>query len=245
MFVFVLVYKSTSCVDVLMKGHRKDGVYHIRPDQQRPMMTVYCDQMRQGGGWTVIQRRINGTVDFYKTWNEYKLGFGSLEGEFWLGNDNIHFLTSQSVELLIEMETFGGVYYYAHYSHFEISNEAAKYQMKISGYSGTAGDSMTKLHNGAYFSTKDRNNDPGANDCANLFNSGWWFKQCKDVDLNGVYVATKVGIDHRGLKWEHLLGVGNNLKSSEMKIRPKQGKLLTGCFGRWLENHYTSFNFSY
>lgn len=46
-------------------------------------------------GWTVIQRRINGTVDFYRGWNDYKNGFGDLLTEFWLGNEKIHQLTSQ------------------------------------------------------------------------------------------------------------------------------------------------------
>jgi len=195
------------------------------------MMTVYCDQMRQGGGWTVIQRRINGTIDFYRTWSEYKLGFGALEGEFWLGNDNIHLLTSASpMELMIEMETFGGHYFYAQYSSFYVHNEGAKYRLDISGYSGTAGDSMTVVHNGALFSTKDQNNDNGQIICTKLFNSSWWFKQCKDADLNGVYVAYEDGENTKGIKWENLWNSNDkyqkNLKSVEMKIRPKQGKLI-------------------
>ena len=44
------------------------------------------------GGWTVIQRRMSDT-DFYKTWQEYKDGFGDLNENFWLGNDNIHTLS--------------------------------------------------------------------------------------------------------------------------------------------------------
>lgn len=188
-------------------------------------MTVYCDQMRQGGGWTVIQKRINGTIDFYRTWNEYKLGFGALEGEFWLGNENIHLLTSSSpMELLIEMETFGGKYFYAQYSTLNVRNEAAKYTLDISGYAGTAGDSLTTLHNGAPFSTKDQNNDVTGHNCPELFNSAWWFKHCKDADLNGKYVAQESGTTYRGIKWEALLGMNKNLKSVEMKIRPKQGK---------------------
>jgi len=38
-----------------------------------------------GGKWLVIQRRINGSVDFYRNWTDYVAGFGELEGEFWYG----------------------------------------------------------------------------------------------------------------------------------------------------------------
>ena len=59
-----------------------------------------CDMETDGGGWTVIQRRINGSVDFYKGWEDYELGFGDLETEFWWGLKKIHCLTSQgSIEL--------------------------------------------------------------------------------------------------------------------------------------------------
>ena len=50
-------------------------------------------------GWTVIQRRQDGSVDFNRKWDEYKRGFGTLESEFWLGNDNIHYLTKQGMNI--------------------------------------------------------------------------------------------------------------------------------------------------
>ena len=51
--------------------------------------SVFCDMENNNGGWTVIQRRSDGSVDFFKNWVDYKFGFGSLENEFWLGNDKI------------------------------------------------------------------------------------------------------------------------------------------------------------
>lgn len=33
----------------------------------------------------VIQKRFNGYVNFDRTWEEYKKGFGSVSEEYWLG----------------------------------------------------------------------------------------------------------------------------------------------------------------
>ena len=54
---------------------------------------VYCDQTTAGGGWTVIQEKMDGSVNFNSTQDDYKHGFGNLVGEFWLGLDKINRLT--------------------------------------------------------------------------------------------------------------------------------------------------------
>ena len=77
-------------------------------------MQVLCDMTTNGGGWTVFQRRLNGSVDFYRDWSSYKNGFGDLHGEFWLGNDNLHRLTAAgSVSLRVDLEDFEGNITYA------------------------------------------------------------------------------------------------------------------------------------
>ena len=55
---------------------------------------VYCDMSTDGGGWNVLQRRQEGSVDFYRGWNDYKSDLGQLNAVFWLGNDKIHRLTA-------------------------------------------------------------------------------------------------------------------------------------------------------
>ena len=99
---------------------------------------------RDDGGWTVFQRRIDGSVYFYLDWASYKHGFGNLGGQFWLGNGKIHRLTaSDDVKLRVDLEDYDGNIKYAEYSTFKVADEGDKYRLSIGEYSGTAGDSMS------------------------------------------------------------------------------------------------------
>ena len=88
-------------------------------------------------GWLTVIRRINGTVDFNKTWNEYKVGFGDVSHEHWIGNDNLNLLTYYyNTTVKFELEAFNGDKFVMKYSTFKVKNEASKYQLSIFGYSG-------------------------------------------------------------------------------------------------------------
>ena len=182
---------------------------------------VYCDMRTDGGGWTVFQRRQDGSVDFYRGWNDYKSGFGQLTAEFWLGNDKIHRLTAaRPSSLRVELEDWNGVRVYAKYGKFNIGDEQAKYRLKVGSYSGTAGDSLGPgdhdLNNMA-FTTKDRDNDRNGFNCAVRWTGAWWYKSCHNSNLNGKYLGEKH--DSRGLKWNRFRG-SLSLKFTEMKLRP-------------------------
>ncbi|KAK0065253.1 BpsFReD22.4, partial [Biomphalaria pfeifferi] len=120
---------------------------------------VMCDTKTDGGGWIIFQRRINGKVDFYRGWKEYRDGFGDYNiGEFYLGNENIFKLTSTGqYDLRIDLE-FNYVKYFAQYKDFKVLSETEKYKLKIGDYSGNAGDDLSR-HNNMFFSTFDREND--------------------------------------------------------------------------------------
>ena len=114
-------------------------MYIIKPDNQSAF-NVFCDQTTAGGGWTVFQKRIDGSVDFNLNWSDYKRGFGNLGGEFWLGLDRIHRLTSDNNSMLrVDMVDFEGRSAYAEYSSFGVRSEHDKYQL-ILGYYNTSGD---------------------------------------------------------------------------------------------------------
>ena len=85
----------------------------------------------------MFQKRQDGSVDFYRDWNEYKRGFGNLNGEFWLGLDKINILTSsRKYKLRIDLKDAAGNTSYAEYALFEIGSENTKYKLCVGKYSG-------------------------------------------------------------------------------------------------------------
>ena len=185
-------------------------------------MQVYCDMESDGGGWVVFQRRMDGTEDFYRGWDDYVKGFGDLNGEFWLGLNKIHRLTNAVTDvnstLRVELEDFDKQTRFAKYDLFKVNDSSTKYQIEIGGYSGDAADSMTYC-DGMKFSTKDQDNDVYGSSCATRFKGGWWYKSCHHANLNGLYLSGTHSTYADGIEWYHWKGYYYSLKISEMKIR--------------------------
>jgi len=173
-----------------------------------------------GGGWTVFQRREDGSVDFYRYWTDYQQGFGNLSGEFWLGLDKIHRLTSTTTQLRVDMQDFEGNSRYAQYSSFSVGDSVSKYTLSVSGYSGTAGDSLVIGHNGHKFSTRDQDNDANTlESCAITYKGGWWYNACHYSNLNGLYHGGTYTSGADGVNWYAWRGHSYSLKFTEMKLR--------------------------
>ena len=183
---------------------------------------VYCDMETGGGGWTVFQRRMDETEDFYRNWADYVKGFGDLNGEFWLGLNKIHRLTNRpsttATALRIDLEDFDGNIRYANYSSFKVLDSSRKYQLNVAGYSGNAGDSLTN-HNGSDFTTRDQDNDQWYSNCAESYKGAWWYNQCHYSNLNGRYLSGSHSSYADGVQWSSWLGFYYSLKITEMKLR--------------------------
>ncbi|EDV98578.1 GH22326 [Drosophila grimshawi] len=136
-----------------------------------------CDSETAGPGWTVIQQRINGKEDFNRNWATYREGFGSFDGDFFLGLEKIHRLTRfKPHELYIYLEFIDGKVEYARYQQFAIAGESDEYRLGLSGFSGNVLDRMIQCNNNQKFTTYDNDND-GWNDgnCASRYLGGWWY----------------------------------------------------------------------
>ncbi len=125
-------------------GKRISGVYTIDPDNAGAF-DVFCDQTTTGEGWTVFQKRLDGSVDFYRGWDDYKRGFGNLNGEFWLGLDKIHRLTKERSRLRVDLEDTTGKTAYAEYDFFGVASERSKYKLSLGTYSGMCLDIFVAL----------------------------------------------------------------------------------------------------
>ena len=85
----------------------------------------------------MFQKRLDGSVDFYLNWSDYKHGFGNLSGEFWLGLDKIHRLTSDNNTMLrVDLEDFEGNTAFAEYNMFGVMSENFKYKLILGSYEG-------------------------------------------------------------------------------------------------------------
>lgn len=91
--------------------------------------------------WKVFQRRTDGNTDFYKNWDTYRYGFGSFDADFWLGNEQLHYLTNQkNYKLRVDLVTSGGSSKYDEYALFRINDNENKFRLEnLGSQSGTAG----------------------------------------------------------------------------------------------------------
>ncbi|XP_011490239.1 ryncolin-1-like [Oryzias latipes] len=171
------------CASIYFSGVRRSGLYAVVPSLSGLPVDVYCDMDTEGGGWTVIQRRVDGSVSFNRNWRDYRDGFGDLHSEFWLGNNHIHELTAQGeYSLRIDLEDWNIQHKYALYQSFRVEDEEHQYRLHVSGFSGTVQDSFSWYHDKQSFSTPD-----SGNICAEISHGGWWYNQCFYTNLNGVY----------------------------------------------------------
>ncbi|XP_033117445.1 ryncolin-1-like [Anneissia japonica] len=223
----VLLYMKAvrDCTDVTEKRPScESGVYQIQPCTLCDAFLVYCEIDTDCEAWTVFQRRQDGSVDFYQSWQNYISGFGDLSGEFWLGNEKIHKITSSGkYEFRIDMVDSDGSAFHVTYESIEIGSEAENFRVDFGNYIGVkstaaegfsyTNDAANYYNNGMMFSTFDRDNDNLLGSllpCSMQYKCGWWFNGCYRSNLNGKYES--------GMIWD-VTGSKRVLRFSEMKIR--------------------------
>ncbi|XP_067894466.1 fibrinogen-like protein 1-like protein [Heterodontus francisci] len=214
---------QNDCYEIFQQseGKAKDGLYVIR--LMKDLIVVYCDMQSAEGGWTVIQHiTANSSLDFDRTWQDYKQGFGLVNGDHWLGNEFMHRLTSKPspYKLGIKLIDMNGEMKWGEYDPFRIEGEESRYKIRLGLYQGTATDALTQdtetyNHDNQEFTTKDRDNDNYFQNCAKLElhgipGGGWWYNACAGANLNRRNVVY----------WQNDCNKDNLCKYAWMMVKP-------------------------
>ncbi|XP_078697363.1 uncharacterized protein LOC144925281 [Branchiostoma floridae x Branchiostoma belcheri] len=213
------------CAALYEQGEENSGIHTICPDGGSPF-EVWCDMAGQDGpGWTVMQRRLDGSISFDRPWEEYRKGLGDLDTEYWLGNDNLHYLTSQQKYVLrITAAAWSGDLRYVDYREFAVADESQGYQVSYDRrVSNMEGDFIIK---GAKFSTWDKDQDTHTyENCASKLGGGGWYTNCGiTANVNGRYYTggsylSQTGFPD-GLFWAAWEGPWYSMRLTVMKLRP-------------------------
>ena len=209
-------YLIDNCCELGEPSSKPSGMYIIK-DYYEPTnleVAAYCSE----GGWLVIQKRQDGSVDFNRTWAEYENGFGSLTTEFWYGLDSLNYLTSKGTwEMMIDVQLTDGTAISLHYRTFKVGPADDMYRLTIGEFQGTIDDPMA-YHNGMRFTTKDVDNDRMMlRNCAVYRGpeeptGGWWYNRCWHINPNMILQDNTSGLVFNS-NW-------HGFKSVQMKIRP-------------------------
>ncbi|KAM6939470.1 microfibril-associated glycoprotein 4-like [Xenentodon cancila] len=215
-------YLPIDCDDVYWHDNTStSGVYTIYPAGPVTPLQVYCDMDTDGGRWTIFHRRIDGSESFFRSWKDYKAGFGNVAGEYWLGLENIFLLTMRkNYELRVDMEDWEGGHASAQYASFSIDPESTGYQLHLGGFTGgAAGDSLTN-HNSMKFTTLDKDQDNWEKNCARQFLGGFWYNACHMTNPTGMYAPHgAINYENVHVIWHTWKGWNYSLKTIAMKIR--------------------------
>ncbi|XP_063863271.1 ficolin-2-like [Scylla paramamosain] len=187
-------FRPVDCADLLLAGASVSGVYEIYPFTcmcAKPVK-VWCDMETDGGGWTVFLSRQHQKVqlDFSRTWNDYKKGFGIPYSEYYLGNDVLHQMTfSRFYAIRLDVTLASGGYDFATYQYVKIGSENTRYSASVWGtqLGGTSNTNCLDQMNGRAFITRDRDLDSSSSNCAIQRRGAWWYHSCSYFNPTGPF----------------------------------------------------------
>ncbi|XP_061696352.1 angiopoietin-related protein 4 [Syngnathoides biaculeatus] len=220
------VEMASDCHELFLRGESTSGVYTIQPDNIEPFK-VFCE-MTADGGWTVVQNRQDGSVDFDQLWSAYEKGFGNLNGEFWLGLEKIHSIAKNGGYVLqIKLSDWGNDLASIRLP-FQLGGEETHYSLRIqevTTFSPLESALGSDAASGLPFSTRDQDNDHKKDaNCAKHLSGGWWFSNCGQSNLNGRFFQSPPPKQRhqrkQGIFWKTWRGRYYPLKSSTMMIAP-------------------------
>uniref|UniRef100_A0A0K8RK19 Putative ficolin/ixoderin n=1 Tax=Ixodes ricinus TaxID=34613 RepID=A0A0K8RK19_IXORI len=231
--------RTVSCAQLRRMGYNVSEDYWISPYTD---FFARCDMDTDGGGWTIIQRRSwdeEGEDKFEKSEKEYEKGFYGGVSSYWIGNENIHALTSHPSNeqaLRIELTKQNNKRIIVNYGKFKVGSKNDGYMLTYDDYwspNGTEYDGLA-FHNRTKFSVMKQNDR--VDSCSKSRRSGgWWYPPfgCLFSNLNGRKFKSGVPQNNmgHGITW-YKIGDMSSFRdvyeSVEMKVRDADYKFCTG-----------------
>ncbi|XP_062595215.1 angiopoietin-1-like [Saccostrea cucullata] len=205
-------YWYTDCYEAYHSGHTVSGVYTIYPwGRLGKSLQVLCDMDIPPGGWTVFQKRFDGSVIFDRHWDDYKNGFGTVKSEYWLGNEAIYELTrSEQTRLHVSLTLKNGTEYNLLYNYFYIGNETTRLRLYLLGPVLGNGVQGFLRQSGEIFAT------PDTSSLAKTNNGGWWFSP--PYYHNMLYFNGDYGMPTWIYPWYGLADTGETVLKTKMML---------------------------
>jgi hypothetical protein len=187
------------CLDARLQGHTQSGLYTVNPSSDKPF-TVECDMDTDGGGWTVFQRSQTNASSPRHSWHDYVHGYTENDGNFWLGLEQLHLLTSKHylTQMRVDVtDMTNGTTKSVLFEEFFIDSRQQDYEpyvRKITTGGGKDGvrdgkngidpsndnDSADDDIEGLSLWAEPLENDSNSDTDCEMKNVGrWWFTQCK------------------------------------------------------------------
>ncbi|KAI8777962.1 BgiBFREP24 [Biomphalaria glabrata] len=213
-----VVSNATGCDDPkLTVGYH---ILEIVPKDGLGPIKVLCHVRIQGEGWIVFQKRFDGSVDFYRNFRDYEVGFGTVSPttEYWLGLENLRRLLVDNGDengLRVDMTERGTAFNFTRiYPIFRVG-PGDGYTLIADGYSD--GGKGLSENSGAKFSTYDNDHSLGCPSSLRL--AGWWFHEgCGFVNLNGLWGLAS---GEASMFWYEIYNhPTHSMQATEMKFRP-------------------------
>ncbi|XP_010604022.1 angiopoietin-related protein 4, partial [Fukomys damarensis] len=214
------------CQELFEEGERQSGLFQIQP-QGSPPFLVTC-QMASDGGWTVIQRRQDGSVDFNRPWEDYKAGFGDPQGEFWLGLEKMYRLArGRGSRLAVQLRDWEG---HGRSLQFPVhlGGEDTDYSLQLTAPVASELGAASTVPSGLSLPFSTWDHDHGLRrdlNCAKSLSGGWWFGTCGHSNLNGQYfrsVPRQQQRQKKGIFWKTWRGRYYPLQATTMLMQPTE-----------------------
>ncbi|GFO32943.1 tenascin-n [Plakobranchus ocellatus] len=194
---------ASQCSELKSNGYSR-GTYSVNLDLYGDgsfFFQTYCILSYFSNDFDIM--RNSGSFDTTLTWNDYVNGFHLGPNDYFLGLEHLHRYTSSggphsiTTTVVFESSDVSGSAGKS-YGNFLVSSSSSGYSYTISGLTGTSSsisssggstagfglDDCLSSQENTPFSSADNDQDGSSSNCAELAQSGWWFKGCVPFQMN-------------------------------------------------------------